>query len=102
VRAPTLGVRLDGAILVHPNGHRALRGVSLQLGAGERAAVIGPSGAGKTTLVRVLATSLRPTQGRLALGGSIRGSSALTRCAGCAPGSASSTRVRRSRRACAS
>jgi phosphonate transport system ATP-binding protein len=69
VRAPTLGVRLVGATLVHPNGHRALRGVSLQLGAGERAAVIGPSGAGKTTLVRVLATSLRPTDGRLALGG---------------------------------
>lgn len=62
-------VRIDDGELVHPNGHRALRAVTLGLGAGERAAVIGPSGAGKTTLVRVLGTSLRPTQGRLALGG---------------------------------
>ncbi|MGZ8260442.1 MAG: ATP-binding cassette domain-containing protein, partial [Caldimonas sp.] len=62
-------LRLDDGGLVHPNGHRALRGVSLRLARGERAAVIGPSGAGKTTLVRVLGTSLRPTEGRLAIGG---------------------------------
>jgi phosphonate transport system ATP-binding protein len=62
-------VRLDGGELVHPNGLRALRAVSLRLGAGERAAVIGPSGAGKTTLVRVLGSSLRPTQGTVAIGG---------------------------------
>ena len=60
---------LDDGELVHPNGHRALRGVTLHLGAGERVAVIGPSGAGKTTLVRVLATSLKPTRGRIAIGG---------------------------------
>jgi phosphonate transport system ATP-binding protein len=59
------GLRLEGAGLVHGNGHRALRNVSLALGGGERVAVIGPSGAGKTTLVRVLATSLRPSEGRL-------------------------------------
>ena len=59
------GLRLEGAGLVHPNGHRALKNVSLALGSGERVAVIGPSGAGKTTLVRVLGTSLRPSEGRL-------------------------------------
>ena len=62
-------VRLVSASLVHPNGHRALRAVSLALGAGERVAVIGPSGAGKTTLVRVLGTSLKPSGGGLAIGG---------------------------------
>jgi phosphonate transport system ATP-binding protein len=62
-------VRLLDGELVHPNGHRALRAVSLRLGSGERAAVIGPSGAGKTTLVRVLGSSLRPTQGTVAIGG---------------------------------
>jgi phosphonate transport system ATP-binding protein len=56
-----MSIRLDGVALVHPNGHPALRQVSLALARGERAAVIGPSGAGKTTLVRVLGTSLRPT-----------------------------------------
>ncbi len=62
-----MSFRLEGASLVHANGHRALREVSLALAPGERAAVIGPSGAGKTTLVRVLGTSLRPTEGRVAL-----------------------------------
>ena len=62
-----MSLRLEGASLVHGNGHRALREVSLALAQGERVGVIGPSGAGKTTLVRVLGTSLRPTEGRVAL-----------------------------------
>jgi phosphonate transport system ATP-binding protein len=62
------GVYLEGAGLVHANGHRALRNVTVGLGSGERVAVIGPSGAGKTTLVRVLGTSLRPSEGRLFIG----------------------------------
>ena len=64
-----MSFRLGGASLVHANGLRALHQVSLSLAHGERVAVIGPSGAGKTTLVRVLGTSLRPTEGRITLGG---------------------------------
>jgi len=62
-------LRLADGELVHPNGQRALRGVSLRLSAGERAAVVGPSGAGKTTLIRVLGASLRPTRGQLEISG---------------------------------
>jgi phosphonate transport system ATP-binding protein len=62
-----MSLRLEGASLVHANGHRALHQVSLALAPGERVAVIGPSGAGKTTLIRVLGTSLRPTEGSIAL-----------------------------------
>ncbi|MEP6739898.1 MAG: ATP-binding cassette domain-containing protein [Caldimonas sp.] len=60
-----MSVHLEGVDFVHPNGQRALRGVTLALGTGERVAVIGPSGAGKTTLIRVLGTSLRPGEGRV-------------------------------------
>ena len=56
---------MDHVGLVHPNGHRALRQVSLRLAAGEQVAVIGPSGAGKTSLLRVAGTSVRPSDGRV-------------------------------------
>ena len=65
-----MSLSLEGAGLVHPNGHRALHGISLSLERGARAAVIGPSGAGKTTLIRVLGTSLKPTGGRVDVLGS--------------------------------
>ena len=65
-----MSLALDGAGLVHANGHRALRGVTLALAGGERAAVIGPSGAGKTTLLRVLGTSLEPGEGSMQVLGS--------------------------------
>ena len=65
-----MSLSLEVAGLVHPNGHRALHGVSLSLERGARAAVIGPSGAGKTTLIRVLGTALKPTGGRVDVLGS--------------------------------
>jgi phosphonate transport system ATP-binding protein len=53
--------------LEHGNGFRALHGLNLSLVAGERVAIIGPSGAGKTSLIRLLGGALRPTNGRLEL-----------------------------------
>lgn len=47
----------------------ALRELDLKVQAGEHIAVIGPSGAGKTTMLRLMAAILKPTEGRvLALG----------------------------------
>jgi ABC-type transport system involved in cytochrome bd biosynthesis fused ATPase/permease subunit len=47
----------------------ALDGVSLRLGPGERVALLGPSGAGKTTVVNLLLRFLDPEQGEVRLAG---------------------------------
>ena len=51
------------------SGVRALAGIDLRIGAGERVALIGQNGSGKTTLVRHLNGLLRPTEGRVLLDG---------------------------------
>lgn len=60
-----MGFELEGVGLTHGNGFRALQRISLRAARGERVAVIGPSGAGKTSLIRLLGTALRPSEGRL-------------------------------------
>lgn len=65
----------DGpAIALHDVAHRfgrrwALRGVSLAVQPGEILGIIGHNGSGKSTMLRVAATAIRPTQG----GGTVHG-----------------------------
>ena len=61
---------VEGLVHVYPEGEvRALNGVDLRIGAGERVALIGQNGSGKTTLVRHLNGLLRPTEGTVRVDG---------------------------------
>jgi ABC-type sugar transport system ATPase subunit len=54
---------------------------ALQVGAGERLALFGPSGAGKTSLLEVIAGLVQPSRGRVMLGGTVLTSTSPPRCA---------------------
>jgi phosphonate transport system ATP-binding protein len=66
-------IELQSVAVRHPAARRdaapALQPISLQFAAGEQVAVIGPSGAGKTSLLYALACALRPSAGRLLMDG---------------------------------
>lgn len=65
----TAPVRLVGACFTYPGRTEpALADVHLTFSPGERVAVVGPSGAGKTTLARLLLRFDRPQRGRLLIG----------------------------------
>jgi ATP-binding cassette subfamily C protein len=60
------GIRVEGVHYRYPDASAwALRGVSLDIKAGEAVALIGVSGGGKTTLIDVLLGLLTPTSGRV-------------------------------------
>ncbi|MGH2380855.1 MAG: energy-coupling factor ABC transporter ATP-binding protein [Candidatus Limnocylindria bacterium] len=63
-------LRTDRLVHVFRDGEiRALDGVDVSIGSGERVALIGQNGSGKTTLVRHLNGLLRPTEGRVTIDG---------------------------------
>jgi ATP-binding cassette, subfamily C, bacterial len=53
----------------YAGGPEVLHGVDLELSAGERVALVGVSGAGKTTLAKVIAGFHAPSAGAIAIGG---------------------------------
>ncbi|PKP80022.1 MAG: ABC transporter ATP-binding protein, partial [Alphaproteobacteria bacterium HGW-Alphaproteobacteria-2] len=53
----------------HFGGFRAVDGASLTIAEGSITGLIGPNGAGKTTLFNVIAGVLKPTSGRVTMGG---------------------------------
>ena len=60
---------LDAVVKEYPGGVTALRGVSVDVPAGDQVAVVGPSGSGKTTLLTILGTLERPSRGEVRVAG---------------------------------
>jgi energy-coupling factor transport system ATP-binding protein len=69
VPAPQALLRVEGLAHRFPDGRLALDDVSFAISPGEVVALIGRNGSGKTTLARHLNGLLRPTAGRVLLGG---------------------------------
>jgi len=62
-------ISCQGVVFDYQGGVRALDGVDLAIGAGERVAIVGQNGSGKTTLVRHFNGLLRPQAGSVIVGG---------------------------------
>ena len=58
-------IRVEGLNFSYADGRSVLKGISLQIEAGAKVALIGPSGSGKTTLAKVLCGFYPPKEGEL-------------------------------------
>lgn len=62
-------IKFDAVQFAYANGRTVLHDLSLQIGGGEKAAFVGPSGAGKTTITKVLLRLYNPTVGAIRIDG---------------------------------
>ena len=62
-------IRLDGVTKLYRGGREALRDVSLEIGPGELVFLTGHSGAGKSTILKLIALVERPTRGQVLVDG---------------------------------
>ena len=64
-----MAIQLDNISKVYPGGHAAVDGLSLQVPAGSTLCLLGTSGCGKTTTLRMINRLEQPTSGRVVIGG---------------------------------
>jgi ATP-binding cassette subfamily C protein CydD len=67
--APPFAIEFDGVSFAYGPGRSALQGVSFRIGPGETLALVGPSGAGKTTAAALLMRFLEPQAGAIRVDG---------------------------------
>ena len=62
-------ISISGLSKTYGSGFKALRHVDLEIRQGEIFALLGPNGAGKTTLISIICGIVRPSEGRIQVGG---------------------------------
>ena len=62
-------LRLDGVTFSYTDGHPVLRDVTIDIPAGQTTAFVGPTGSGKTTLIKLLLRFYDPDDGTVTLDG---------------------------------
>jgi putative ABC transport system ATP-binding protein len=66
--AGPLGVRFEDVSFAYPDGPRVLHALRLTVEPGERIAVVGRTGSGKSTFVRLVTRLVDPSEGRVLVG----------------------------------
>ncbi len=61
-------IKLENIEKIYPNGHHAIKGISLDIKEGEFLVLVGPSGCGKSTLLRTIAGLEGITSGDIHIG----------------------------------
>lgn len=61
-------IHLDGLSKIYSKSSIGLRNINLNINAGEFVSIVGQSGTGKSTLVRILIAEERPTGGKIVIG----------------------------------
>ena len=62
-------LEVEGLRCKYPDGHEALRGISLRVEAGEKVAIVGANGSGKSTLLLHIAGAIEVQSGKIAFNG---------------------------------
>ncbi|NLL91557.1 MAG: ABC transporter ATP-binding protein [Ruminococcaceae bacterium] len=64
-----MAIEVKNASFVYPNGFKALENINIVINEGERVAIVGQNGAGKTTCVKMMNGLNKPTEGDVIVDG---------------------------------